>query len=62
MLLIVPRINAIRTTVHGSIASLPDTDARKTEFGRLHGLSNVLMLLTIGGGLGLLWGEVKDQS
>jgi hypothetical protein len=56
-----PRINAIRDSVDGPVASLPDTDARKIEFGRLHGLSSGLMLVTIVAGIGLLWVEMKDQ-
>ena len=55
--LIAPRINAIRAEVNGPIASLPATDERKITFGRLHGLSNALMLLTVVAGLGLLWTE-----
>ncbi|HXT69734.1 MAG TPA: DUF4149 domain-containing protein [Vicinamibacterales bacterium] len=57
---ITPRINAIRTETAGSVAALPDTDARKGEFGRLHGLSNVFMLITLLGGVGLIWAETND--
>ena len=57
---ITPRIDAIRTSTNGPVASLPDDDARKGEFGRLHGISNVLMLFTILGGVGLMWAEMKD--
>jgi hypothetical protein len=57
---ITPRIDAIRTTTSGAVASLPDDDPRKREFGRLHGASNVLMLCTIVGGVTLIWAELKD--
>jgi hypothetical protein len=59
--LLTPRINAIRDSASGPVASLPDDDARKSEFGRLHGLSNGLMLVTIVAGIGLLWAELNDQ-
>ena len=42
------------------ISSLPDTDPVKQEFGRLHGLSNILMLVTLAGGIGLLAIETTD--
>lgn len=58
---IAPRIDALRAGVAGPIASLPDSDPRRVEFGRLHGASNGLMLLTIVGGLGLLWLEASDS-
>lgn len=61
-IVIAPRINRLRDATPGPIASLPDTDARKIEFGRLHGLSNALMLLTIAAGVGLVWAEVKDVT
>jgi Domain of unknown function (DUF4149) len=58
---ITPRIDAIRTSVHGAVASLPDGDVRKVTFGRLHGASNGLMLVTLILGLGLMWMETRDQ-
>ena len=59
-LVIAPRIEAIRSAVNGPVAGLPDGDARKTEFGRLHGLSSALMLVTLLAGVGLMWTEMKD--
>lgn len=59
-LVISPRIEAIRDTTPGAVAGLPDADPRKGEFGRLHGLSNGLMLFTILAGIGLMWAEMKD--
>jgi hypothetical protein len=55
-----PRIEAIRTSVHAPIASLPETDPRRVTFGELHGASNVLMLFTILAGAALLWAESSD--
>ena len=61
LFVISPRIDQIRREVPGAIASLPDTDARKSEFGRLHGFSNVLMLVTLAGGIALMWMEARDS-
>ena len=55
-----PRIDQIRRDTSGSISSRPDTDPLKQEFGRLHGLSNIFMLVTLVGGVGLLWIETTD--
>jgi uncharacterized membrane protein len=57
---ITPRINEIRSETSGAVASLPDSDVRKSEFGRLHGLSNVFMLITLLAGVGLIWAETHD--
>ncbi len=59
-LLIAPRIDAIRRSAHGAVASLPDADSQKAEFGWLHGLSTGLMALTIIAGLGVFWLEAAD--
>jgi hypothetical protein len=59
-LVIAPRIDAIRTATDGAVAALPDDDARKQEFGRLHGWSNGLMGLTLLAGAWLIWTEMKD--
>jgi tellurite resistance protein TehA-like permease len=59
-LYVAPRIDAIRESVPGPVASLAEDDTRRTEFGRLHGLSNGLMLVTVLAGLGLMWVEMKD--
>ncbi len=59
-LVLAPRIDALRRSTAGPVALLPDTDARKTEFGRLHGLSSGLMLLTLLGGVGLMFAEMRE--
>jgi hypothetical protein len=56
-----PRIDQIRNETNGSIASLADGDPRKGEFGRLHGLSSILMLCTLGAGISLFWAELNDH-
>lgn len=55
-----PRIETIRGSVSGPIASLPDSDPRKVAFGRWHVASTALMALTILAGIGLLWIELDD--
>jgi hypothetical protein len=59
-LIVAPRIDRLRASVTGSISNLPDTDARKIEFNRLHGFSSGLMLFSLAAGLGLLWFETHD--
>lgn len=59
-LYITPRIDRIRQETRGAVALLPEGDTRKAEFGRLHGLSTALMLVTLVAGVGLLWAETKD--
>lgn len=56
-----PRIDGIRRETSGSVSALPDTDPRKQEFGRLHGLSNIFMLITLVGGVGLFSIETTDS-
>ncbi len=57
---IAPRIEAIRASTPGAIARLTDGDPIKSEFGRLHGASTVLMVLVLLAGTGLVWMEMKD--
>lgn len=59
--LIAPRIDAIRQSVSGPVAALGDHDPRRVAFGRWHGLSTGLALLTVIGGLGLVYTEVRDS-
>jgi hypothetical protein len=60
-LYIAPRIEEIRRSTNGPVAALDPGDARRAEFGRLHGWSNGLMLLTMLAGVGLIWTELRDQ-
>ena len=57
---IAPRIETIRAATSGPIANLPERDAIRIEFGRLHGVSTALMVLTIVIGAGLIWVVMKD--
>lgn len=59
-LFIAPRIETIRRSTNGPVAGLPDGDSRRAEFGRLHGLSTGLMVVTLLAGVGLMWAEMRD--
>ena len=58
-LVLVPRIQASQRTL-GSASALPETDPRRVEFERLHGLSTSLQLVPLLGGLALIFFELKD--
>jgi hypothetical protein len=59
-LIAAPRIDALRADNPTTMAALPATDPRKIEFGRLHGLSNGLMALTLMAGLAVFWIEARE--
>ena len=58
--MLIPQVDAIQAEVKGPIAQLPDTDPRRAEFNRLHGLSNILFSITAIGGLALCWWEARE--
>lgn len=57
---LIPRVDAIQAQVKGPVSELPDTDPRRAEFNRLHGLSNILFSITAIGGLALCWWEARE--
>jgi len=57
---IIPQVNAVQATVTGPVNALPDTDTRRIEFNRLHGISNILFSITAIGGLALCWWEARE--
>ena len=57
---LIPGVDAIQAQVAGPMAELPDTDPRRLEFNRLHGLSNILFSITAIGGLALCWWEARE--
>lgn len=59
-LMLAPRIETLRADSPATLAARPDTDLRKVEFGRLHGLSNGLMGLTLLAGLAVFWIEARE--
>jgi Ca2+/Na+ antiporter len=57
---LIPEVNAIQAQVSGPVSALADTDPRRVEFNRLHGLSNILYSITAIGGLALCWWEARE--
>ena len=57
---LIPQVDAIQAGVTGPVAELADTDPRRVEFNRLHGLSNILFSITAIGGLALCWWEARE--
>ena len=57
---LIPAVNAIQAHVNGPVSELAATDARRVEFDRLHGLSNILFSITAIGGLALCWWEARE--
>ena len=59
-LVVAARIARIQAEIGVAPSSLPAGDARRLEFGRLHGLSTALELIPVLGGLMLLYWEIKE--
>ena len=57
---LLPGVDAIQSAVQGPMSALPETDPRRIEFDRLHGLSNILFSLTALGGLALCFWESRE--
>jgi hypothetical protein len=53
-------IRTMRTEIGVSVSSLARDDARRVMFGRLHGLSTLLMALTVVGGIALVYWDTRD--
>ena len=58
--ILIPQVDAIQSGLAGPVASLADTDPRRMEFDRLHGISNILFSITAIGGLALCWWEARE--
>lgn len=54
------RIQAMQQEMGAAPSSLPETDPRRAEFGRLHATSTSLLLVPVIGGLALIWWELRD--
>jgi uncharacterized membrane protein len=54
------RIQRLQAEVGAPMGSLPENDPRRAQFGRLHGLATVLMLINVAGGLVLLYWEASE--
>ena len=53
-------IAALQRQIGAAPSSLPEGDARRVRFGRLHGLSTALQLVPLLGGLMLIYWEIKE--
>ena len=58
---VTPRIEQLRSSTSGSIASLPEGNPVRVEFGEWHAVSVGLMAFTLAAGVGLLWMEATDR-
>lgn len=54
------RIAQLQRDIGVAPSSLPGTDPRRIEFGRLHGLSTSLQLVPLFGGLVLMYWEIRE--
>lgn len=59
-MVVATRIQKLQRDMAVSPSSLPADDARRVEFGRLHGLSTALQFVPLLGGLALLLWEIKE--
>jgi hypothetical protein len=59
-LVISSRIARLQQEIGAAPSSLPEGDARRVEFGRLHGLSTAVQLVPLLGGLMLIYWEIKE--
>jgi Ca2+/Na+ antiporter len=57
---LIPKVNEIQAGIVGPMSQLAETDPRRVEFDRLHGLSNILFSITVIGGLALCWWEARE--
>lgn len=59
-MVVATQIQRLQRDLAVSPSSLPGDDARRIEFGRLHGLATALQLVPLLGGLALLFWEIKE--
>ena len=59
-MVVASRIETLRASIGVSPSSLPQGDARRVEFGRLHGISTALQIVPLLGGLLLIYWEIKE--
>jgi hypothetical protein len=61
-LFVTPRVERLRREIGGPVAALAQSDPRRVEFGRLHGVSTVVLGLTAAAGLALLFLEARTND
>ena len=60
-LVLAQNISRLQAAASGPISELPAGDPLRAEFGRAHGLANLLMLVNLAGGLVLLLWEAREN-
>jgi len=55
------RIAALQASMKVAPSSLPESDPRRIEFGRLHATSSALQLVPLLGGLALIFWELRES-
>ena len=61
-LMVSPRIEHLRREIRGPVAALAETDPRRVAFGRLHGMSTLLLGITAAAGLVLLFFDTRTHD
>lgn len=61
-LIVSPRVERLRNAIGAPVASLPESDPRRLEFVKLHGLSTVLLGITAAAGLVLILLETRTND
>ncbi len=61
VLYVTPRVERLRSSTSGPIASLHEDDPIRVEFGQWHAVATGLMAFTLAAGVGLLWMEATDR-
>ena len=56
------RIDDARRAAGGAPSALAENDPRRIEFGRLHRISTILLLIPVAGGMALLFWEARDPA
>ncbi len=59
-MVVATRVHALQQEIGAAPSSLPETDPRRAEFGRLHATSTALLLMPVLGSLALIWWELRD--
>ncbi len=57
---VMPQVATIQARVSGPVSMLPAGDPIREEFDRLHSLANLLLGLTVAGGLALAFWEARE--
>lgn len=59
--IVLARIDAVQQEIGGLASALPLTDPRRVRFDALHAFATQLMMVTMAGGLALLYWEAREH-